>query len=81
MGLHARPSTQIVQTLSEYDAKVTVSRDGLQVDAHSVLDLLMLAAECGATLQIEGEGPQAEEAIQAVQALVEGRFGELDVDL
>ena len=80
MGLHARPSTQIVQALADLDAKVTVSRDGLEVDAHSVLDLLMLAAECGATLHVQATGADAEQAVQAVKALVDSKFGELDVD-
>lgn len=80
MGLHARPSTQIAQTASQYDAEVQISKDGLSVDAKSVLELLMLAAECGSELVIIADGDDAEAAVQELVGLVEGRFGELDVD-
>jgi len=50
------------------------------VDAKSVLELLMLAAECGTELVITAEGDDAKVAIAALVELVKGRFGELDVD-
>ncbi len=80
MGLHARPSTQIATTASRFAADVQIVKDGMAVDAKSVLELLMLAAECGSTLTITAEGDDAKSAVQAIVALVEGRFGELDVD-
>jgi phosphocarrier protein HPr len=81
MGLHARPSTQIAQAASQYDAEVQISKDGLSVDAKSVLELLMLAAECGSELVITAEGSDADAAVLSLVELVEGRFGELDVDV
>ncbi|MFM2091553.1 MAG: hypothetical protein RLZZ127_2042 [Planctomycetota bacterium] len=80
MGLHARPSTQIATTASRFAADVQIEKDGMSVDAKSVLELLMLAAECGSTLTISASGDDAKAAVQAIVALVEGRFGELDVD-
>ena len=80
MGLHARPSTQIATTASRFAADVQIVKDGMAVDAKSVLELLMLAAECGSSLTITAEGDDAKAAVQAIVALVEGRFGELDVD-
>lgn len=80
MGLHARPSTQIATTAARFAAEVHLAKDGLAVDAKSVLELLMLAAECGTELQITADGPDASEAVAAIRTLIEGRFGELEVD-
>ena len=80
MGLHARPSTQIATTAGRFAADVYIAKDGLTVDAKSVLELLMLAAECGSELVVSADGDDADEAIKSVMDLVESRFGELDVD-
>lgn len=80
MGLHARPSTQIATTASRFAAEVSLTKDDMTVDAKSVLELLMLAAECGSELTVRGEGADAVEAVKAIAALIETRFGELDVD-
>lgn len=80
MGLHARPSTQIATTAGRFASDIQITKDGLVVDAKSVLELLMLAAECGSELVITADGADAEEAVRALAALVDGRFGEIDVD-
>ena len=80
MGLHARPSTQIATTAGRFAADVYIAKDGLTVDAKSVLELLMLAAECGSELHVTADGDDADDAIKSVVELVESRFGELDVD-
>ncbi len=80
MGLHARPSTQIATTASRFAAEIQITKDGMVVDAKSVLELLMLAAECGSQLTITADGPDAKQAANALAELVKGRFGELDVD-
>jgi phosphocarrier protein HPr len=80
MGLHARPSTQIATTASRFSSDIHIEKDEMVVDAKSVLELLMLAAECGSQLRITAEGDDAKEATKALVQLVEGRFGELDVD-
>ncbi len=80
MGLHARPSTQIATTASRFAADVQITKDDMVVDAKSVLELLMLAAECGSQLKITASGSDAPAAVKALSELVESRFGELDVD-
>lgn len=80
MGLHARPSTQIATAASRFSSDVTITKDDMTVDAKSVLELLMLAAECGSELTIQADGPDAQATVQAIAALIETRFGELDVD-
>jgi phosphocarrier protein HPr len=80
MGLHARPSTQIATTASRFASDVHIEKDDMVVDAKSVLELLMLAAECGSQLTIKATGEDAGAAAKAIAELVESRFGELDVD-
>jgi len=80
MGLHARPSTQIATTASRFSSDIHIGKDEMLVDAKSVLELLMLAAECGSQLTVAAEGADAKEAVAALVDLVKGRFGELDVD-
>lgn len=77
-GLHARASAQFVRCAGEFDAKVKVSREGHTVGGTSIMGLMMLAAGQGHSIHIEVEGPDAEEAIEALVALVENGFGEED---
>lgn len=80
MGLHARPSTQIATVAGKYACRVRILKDGMIVDAKSVLELLMLAAECGSQLTVQAEGEGAEAAVGELARLIESRFGELEVD-
>ena len=80
MGLHARPSTQIATAACRFNADVTITKDDMTVDAKSVLELLMLAAECGSELRVQADGDDAPAAVQSIAGLIEKRFGELDVD-
>jgi phosphocarrier protein len=75
-GLHARASAKFVKTAAGYDAEVRVTKDGQTVDARSIMGLMMLAASPGCSIDIEAEGPQAEEAVAALVALVTARFDE-----
>lgn len=75
-GLHARASAKFVKTAAAFDAEVTVSRDDTSVDARSIMGLMMLAAGIGSSIDISAEGPEAEQAVEALAALVEDRFGE-----
>jgi phosphocarrier protein HPr len=75
-GLHARAAAKFVQTAEKFDAEVRVSRGGEPVDGTSILDLLMLAAGPGTTITVEATGPQAAEVVEALAALVAGRFTE-----
>ena len=80
MGLHARPSTEIVRAACRFSSEVQISKDGQSADAKSVLELLMLAAECGSELTVAAQGDDAAQAVAAVVGLIESRFGELEVD-
>ena len=80
MGIHARPSTQVATLAGEFSSSVTIGKEELNVDAKSVLELLMLAAECGSVLTITADGDDAQAAVDAIVELVESKFGELDVD-
>jgi len=75
-GLHARASAKFVKLAGDYDAEVTVSREGQTVDARSIMGLMMLAAGLGSTIEIAAEGPEAKAAVTALAELVAGRFDE-----
>jgi phosphocarrier protein len=75
-GLHARASAKFVKLAAGFDAEVTVSRDGTTVDARSIMGLMMLAAGPGCCIEIVAEGPEANQAVQALVELVEARFHE-----
>jgi phosphocarrier protein len=75
-GLHARASAKFVRAASAFDAEVRVSRDSQTVDARSIMGLMMLAAGPGCCIDIEAEGPDAEAALDALEALVANRFEE-----
>ena len=78
LGLHARPAMSFVDAASGCKSRVTVRRtDGDQpVDGKSIMQLLMLAATQGTTLEIVAEGADADDAIERLCALVESKFGE-----
>ncbi|MDK1491117.1 HPr family phosphocarrier protein [Sinorhizobium sp. 7-81] len=75
-GLHARASAKFVQTVEAYDAEITVSKDGMTVGGTSIMGLMMLAASTGCTVFVNASGAQAEEALNALDALVRDKFGE-----
>lgn len=75
-GLHARASAKFVETARRFDAAVSVRRDGLCVNADSIMEVLTLAAPRGTCIAIEAEGPDAGAAVEALVALVESGFGE-----
>jgi phosphocarrier protein len=75
-GLHARASAKFVKCAEDYDASITVSRDGQTVPATSIMGLMMLAAAMGTSITVEAAGPQAEAAMAALTALVASKFDE-----
>jgi phosphocarrier protein len=76
LGFHLRAASQFVQLSRQFHAEVRVSCNGRAADGRSILDLMMLAAECGAPLELEVSGPEAAEATAALCALIEARFHE-----
>jgi phosphocarrier protein len=75
-GLHARASAKFVKTASAFEAEVRVSKDGAEVDARSIMGLMMLAAGPGCCIDIAAEGAEADAALAALVALVANRFDE-----
>lgn len=75
-GLHARASAKFVKTASEFESEIHVFKDGTKVDARSIMGLLMLGAGIGSTIEVTAEGPDAEQAMQALSDLVARRFDE-----
>ena len=75
-GLHARASAKFVKAAAQFDARITVARDGQTVDAQSIMGLMMLGAGPGSEIDIAAEGADAEAAVQTLTALVADRFDE-----
>jgi phosphocarrier protein len=75
-GLHARPAARIVRLASSFAAEIELSKDGVGVNGKSIMGVMMLAAECGSALTIRADGPDAEQAVQALADLVASGFGE-----
>ena len=75
-GLHLRPATRFAQVAMKFRAEVTVTLDGQEVNGKSILMLTSLAAERGARLRIRAEGEDAGACLEALEALVRGRFDE-----
>jgi phosphocarrier protein len=77
-GLHARASAKFVQTVERFEADVKVTRAGETVGGTSIMGLMMLSAGPGSTITVECRGKEAEEVMDAICALIEGRFSEED---
>ncbi len=75
-GLHARASAKLVEVVEAFDASAEVSKDGVSASGDSIMGLLMLAASCGTTIDVETHGPDAEALADALEALVQDKFGE-----
>ena len=76
LGLHARASALLVQTVNKFAAQVSISKDGQTIDGRSIMGVLTLAATQGSKIQVEASGDDAERAIKAIEKLVEARFNE-----
>jgi len=75
-GLHARAAARFVKLAGEFDAEITVSKDGAEVSGLSIMGLMMLAAAPGTQIGIHATGAQALEAVDAIAALVAAGFDE-----
>ena len=76
LGLHARASAKLTQLAAKYQCDVFMSRASRKVNAKSIMGVMMLAAGKGSRVIVETEGPDEEEAIEALAALIGERFGE-----
>ncbi|HXF46463.1 MAG TPA: HPr family phosphocarrier protein [Burkholderiaceae bacterium] len=76
LGLHARPSAQLTQLASKFAAEIWIAKNGRRVNAKSIMGVMMLAAGYGSTVTVDADGPDEAEAVAALGALIEGKFGE-----
>ena len=76
LGLHARAAAKLVHTAGGFQSRVTVIRDGEEVDGKSILGILLMAAGQGSRITLRCEGGDEEEALGAVTALIANRFDE-----
>jgi len=75
-GIHARPAAEIVKVAGRFRSGITIARDDLEVNAKSIMGVMMLAAECGATVRLSATGDDADAALDALEALIGSKFGE-----
>ena len=76
LGLHARAAALLVQTVNRFSAEVKISKDGQVVDGRSIMGVLTLAATRGSKIHVEAKGEDAEEAMRAIEKLVDKKFYE-----
>lgn len=75
-GLHARPAAEIVKTASRFRSDITMVREDLEVNGKSIMGVMMLAAECGATVILRANGPDENDALESLVQLIATGFGE-----
>lgn len=76
LGLHARAAAKIAALAARYQARITLEKSGVQVDAASILDLLTLDCPCGSEVIARATGPEADQALEALADLFAQHFGE-----
>ncbi len=74
LGVHARPAAAIVQLAAQYESLVEITKDGVTVNAKSIMGVLMLAAEAGSVLEVFALGSDAVPAVEAIADLVASGF-------
>ena len=75
-GLHARPAAELVKVSARYKSEITLMKDGMEVNGKSIMGVMMLAAECGSSIGVRADGPDASDAVEAIAVLIANRFGE-----
>lgn len=75
LGLHARACALFVKTASKFQSHILVARDDLEVNGKSIMGVMMLAAEEGATIVVRADGADESAALEAIRDLVDGKFG------
>ena len=78
LGLHARPAALIVTTASKFQSEFFIAKDGMRINGKSIMGVMMLAAEMGSELTLELDGPDEIEALEAIIAVIDTKFGEDD---
>ena len=76
LGLHARAAAQIVRSASAYTSKITLMKDGLEVDGKSIMGIMMLAAAKGSSVLLDVRGEDEGQALAGLEQLFKDKFGE-----
>jgi phosphocarrier protein HPr len=77
LGLHARPASLLVKKASEFESKITIEKDGVEVNAKSIMGVMMLAAEKGSEVILTADGKDEKKAIeQLIQLIAKKKFDE-----
>ncbi|MGE5188537.1 MAG: HPr family phosphocarrier protein [Gemmatimonadota bacterium] len=76
LGLHARAAAKLVHLSNRYAAEVRLVKDEIEVNGKSIMGVLMLAAPRDSRIVVRAEGPDAHAAVEAIAALIDGKFGE-----
>lgn len=76
LGLHARPASLFAKKANEFKSNITVEKDGNVINGKSIMGIMMLAAEEGASLTVVADGEDAVEALDALEELFRQKFGE-----
>ena len=76
LGLHARASAKLTKLAGGFTCDVHMSRNGRRINAKSIMGVMMLAAGLGSEVDVETEGPDAQQALEAIVALINDRLGE-----
>jgi len=76
LGLHARASAKLTKLAGSFKSDIHLSRNNRRVNAKSIMGVMMLAAGLGSEVEIETEGPDEQAAMDALRALIDGKFGE-----
>ncbi|MBA4693158.1 MAG: HPr family phosphocarrier protein [Congregibacter sp.] len=78
LGLHARPAAKLVDCAARYTSEIRLTHQGQTIDAKSIMSVLMLAAPCGAILEVTLDGNDEQAALEALEVLFSNGFGELE---
>jgi phosphocarrier protein len=76
LGLHARASAKLTKLAGSFPCEIFIAKGERRVNAKSIMGVMMLAAGIGSTVELDAEGERAQEAIEALLALINDKFGE-----
>jgi len=76
LGLHARPAAMVVQLASKFKSEIKLKKEDVEVNAKSIMGVMMLAAEMGSKIFIRAEGEDEAQAVEALAELFDDKFGE-----
>ena len=78
LGLHARAAARLVHTAARFKSDIKIRKGDEEVDGKSILGILLLAAGRGSMITVKAEGPDEQEAVDAIEKLIEAKFDEVE---